>query len=65
MVESCHGMTLPLDIMIIVEPRHGVAHNTHNIFIYILLEDEYALYWEITPLGGWGQKGSATFSDFI
>jgi hypothetical protein len=24
---SCHGMTLHLDIMINVEPRHGVAHD--------------------------------------
>ena len=47
-------MTLQFDIMINVEPRHGVAHNTHNIFIYIFLADEYAFSWEITHLGGQG-----------
>jgi len=27
---SCHGMTLHLNIMINVEPRHGVAHDQHG-----------------------------------
>jgi hypothetical protein len=42
-------MTLQLDIMINVEPHHGVAHNTHNMFICMLFEDDYAFNLEITP----------------
>ena len=41
-------MTLQLNIMINVEPRHGVAHDIFNMLLNKLLQTQYALNQEIT-----------------